>query len=297
MRQSVKFLGLVTLFVLVLIFISAIFRGQSSGNLVNPKPWILFTKGEEKKTLKVVVDELLKDAEGKYGIVIKNLKTNEEYSLNEDEIFQTASLYKLWVMATVFEKLKSGELTEDESVIANIPRLNSIFGIDPDEAELTEGVIQFSVKSATEQMITITHNYAAMALIVKVGKSEIDDYLSDHGYSKTKFGDIYTTTASEVTLFYENLYKEVIKNDEHAKQMMDILKRQTINDRIPKGLPEGTIVAHKTGDLGYFEHDAGIVFSEGGDFIVVFLTETDHPDKADEKMIEISQAVYDYFNK
>lgn len=43
--------------------------------------------------------------------------------------------------------------------------------------------------------------------------------------------------------------------------------KQKINDRIPKFLPKEVVVAHKTGDMDYFEHDVGIVYTPKGDYI------------------------------
>jgi beta-lactamase class A len=42
--------------------------------------------------------------------------------------------------------------------------------------------------------------------------------------------------------------------------MIGILKRQHFNDAIPAGLPAGTPVAHKTGEITKIHHDAAIVY-------------------------------------
>ncbi len=55
--------------------------------------------------------------------------------------------------------------------------------------------------------------------------------------------------------------------------MLTILMRQKIGDRITRYLPEEIVVAHKTGLMRDNCHDAGIVFTNNGDFIIVVLTE------------------------
>ena len=57
--------------------------------------------------LKSLINNELANSTGKYGIYIKNLKTSEMFTLNENISFQSASLYKLWVMAAVFEKISN----------------------------------------------------------------------------------------------------------------------------------------------------------------------------------------------
>jgi len=233
----------------------------------------------ERASLKKEVGKVLQNIPGRYGIFIKNLSTNETFLQREDEVFEPGSLYKLWAMAGVFEQISEGKIKEDDTLIADVVSLNKKFVLDGDEAELQEGEIEFSVKSAIDQMITISHNYAALALLDKIGSQSV-----------TK------TTAKDVANFFEKLYFGEIIDKEYSQKMMDILLRQTINDRIPKYLPEGTKVAHKTGDIGFFEHDGGVVFSPKGDFIIVVLSETEDPSSAAEIIARISEAAYKYFN-
>ena len=50
--------------------------------------------------------------------------------------------------------------------------------------------------------------------------------------------------------------------------MLDIMKRCQTNTRIPKNLPDGTVVAHKTGTLDKLNVDIGIVYTPKGDYIL-----------------------------
>ncbi len=118
----------------------------------------------EDGTLKTIVENALKETKGTYGIVIKNLKTGENFFANEHRVFEAGSLYKLWVMAVVYKEIQSGQLQKDQVLSEDIATLNQEFYIDPEEAEQTEGTIILTVSSALTQMITISHNYAALLL-------------------------------------------------------------------------------------------------------------------------------------
>lgn len=77
--------------------------------------------------------------------------------------------------------------------------------------------------------------------------------------------------------------------------MMALLKNQKKNIKLSKYLPQDTVVAHKTGELGGLSHDGGIVFTKKGDYIIVVLSQTASSLSADEKIADISKAVYNYF--
>src|SRR3990167_8323311 len=270
-RLVIKKLLKISLIIITAYFLLAfIFSGEGS-----------YSFTFERASLKKEVEKVLQNTGGRYGIFIKNLSTDETFLQNEEFEFQPASLYKLWVMESVFEKIKGGIIKEDDLLVADVKALNKKFDLDKDEAEFQDGEINFSVKSAIEQMITISHNYAALALLDRLGSSE---------------NIPAKTTAKEVASFLEKLYAGETIDKEYSQRMMDILLRQTINDRIPKYLPAGTKVAHKTGDIGFFENDAGIVFSPKGDFIIVVLSEAEDPAKAGETIARISETAYKYFN-
>jgi hypothetical protein len=57
--------------------------------------------------------------------------------------------------------------------------------------------------------------------------------------------------------------------------MLAILRAQQVNTLLPVGLPDGTTIAHKTGTVEYYVHDAGLVTAPGGSYVLVAMTEAD----------------------
>lgn len=253
--------------------------------------------GVSKTGLDEVVVQSLKGTKSTYAVSIKNMSDGKSYALNENKVFEPGSLYKLWVMGTVFEGIQKGEIKEDEILSQEIKVLNEKFGIDEEEAELTEGEITMSVSSALNQMITISHNYAALLLLEKVKNSEVKKFIKSLGFNQSDLGTPPKTTTSDIALFLEKLYKGEIVSKESSQKMIDLLKKQQLNDGLPKLLPKDMVIAHKTGELGWFKHDAGIVFSDKGDYIIVVFSESSSPEGAQERIAEVSKAVYGYFNK
>ena len=78
--------------------------------------------------------------------------------------------------------------------------------------------------------------------------------------------------------------------------MRAVLSRQEFNDEIPAGLPAGTRVAHKTGQITGHLHDAAIVYPRGrGPYVLVVLTRGIPDEKVARSLIaDISRLVYEH---
>ncbi len=247
------------------------------------------------KTLAEVMDAYEKDKDIEYGIVIKHLKTGESYTYHPHKSFEPASLYKLWVMAAVYDQIEKNNLRENQTLSTEVPVLNDAFNISTDSAELTEGTITNTVHDALDQMITKSDNYSALLLSYVINLSIVQKYLALHGLKESTIGEPPQTTASDIALFFEKLYHGELANPQHTQNMLNLLKNQMINGKLPKDLPRDMLIAHKTGELEDYTHDVGIVFGKNGDYIIVILSKGDIPADAEEQIADMSRIVYDYF--
>ncbi len=161
--------------------------GQVSGISTTIQPTKSPTPSHLGSTLQEVVNQALSGTHGTYAVVIKNRKTNESYEQNEHMVFPSGSLYKLWVMAVVYEQIQNSLLAKDQVISQDVETLNKEFSIDPEIAELTEGTVTFTIYEALHQMITISHNYAAMLLTEKVKLSSVAKFLGEYGYVESYF--------------------------------------------------------------------------------------------------------------
>lgn len=302
---------LIWLIVLILVFLAAIslYKNYNKENPKKVEPgkndfsvinfiWQESESVDTDNPLGKKVEEALMGTKGKYAVAIKNLETGESYYKNEHRSYLAGSLYKLWIMAEVVNKLETGELKEDEVLSAEISTLNKKFNIASEDAELTEGSITLTVKSALEQMITISHNYAALLLTERVKLATIKSFVKDHGFNDSLISqNPPITTAWDIAFFLEKLYKGEFGNENSTARMINLLKKQQLNDKLPRYLPKGTVIVHKTGELDYFSHDAGIVYSKSGDYIITVLSESDMPSAAEDRISQISKNVYEYFTK
>lgn len=244
-----------------------------------------------------VVQNALQGTHGTYGIVVKNLSTGEYYGFNQSKSFESGSLYKLWVMAVVYQQIAQGKLHLSDTITKNSLDLYNEFFIDVSDQDTLQ-TISMTVSDALYQMITISDNDAALLLTDKVGLSNLKDFLNQYGFNDSTIGqngNQPTTTAKDIALFLEKTYKGALGNADTTNKMLTLLKQQRLNDKLPKYLPDGVTVAHKTGELDDYSHDAGIVYAPNSDYIIVVLTQSDDTQAAEERIANVSQAVYKYF--
>jgi len=264
--------------------------------LISAIGFYIFYKIIPKTNLHKTILQALSGAKGKYSVVVEDLKNGKKDSIYGDKVYQTASLYKLWIMAEAFREIQNRTLSKNETLSEDIDTLNKDFNISTESAELTEGKITLTVGDALKQMITISHNYSALLLAKRIKMSNVDKFLRKNGFVNSHIDSIPTSTAEDITLFFEKLYKGELANAKYTQEMLSLLKAQRLNGKLPKYLPEGTIIAHKTGELDYLSHDAGIVYTENKDYIIVVLSESNYPPGAVERIAKISKAVFDYFS-
>lgn len=244
-----------------------------------------------------VVQEALQGTHGTYGIVVKNLSTGEYYAFNPNTDFESGSLYKLWVMTVVYQQIAQGKFHLSDTLSKNALDLYNEFLIDVSDQDTTQ-TISMTVSDALYQMITISDNDAALLLTDKIGVASIKDFLERNGFGNSvvgQSGNQPTTTAQDIAAFLEKMYKGKLGNPDTTNKMLTLLKQQRLNDKLPKYLPTGVTVAHKTGELDDYNHDAGIVYGPNSDYLIVVLTQSDDTQAAQERIANISQAVYKYF--
>lgn len=260
---------------------------------------------DKKSPLGQILESKINDLEGTYGIYVKNLRTGETIEINSSTQFQTASLYKLWIMAETQNQIKNGKITKSTVVSLAQDQLdNTLQGNETKEEDKPDSnqsgaenaQVSMTVASAMEQMIIISDNYSALLLANRLGDKNVIDFLKTHAFNESTYTSPPTSTPQDTAKFYELLYRGQIVARAEDDEMLNLLKRQRLNDRLPKYLPENIDVAHKTGELDTYKHDAGIVFAKS-DYIVVIMTNTENPQVAAENTAKLSQTIYEYFSK
>jgi beta-lactamase class A len=225
------------------------------------------------------------------AVAFQTLDGKSQWFLRADEPFHAASTMKVAVLIGLYDQVRRGRLRLDDSVPVKNEFRSLVDGspyiLDPNDD--SEHDLYLAVGSRrtlaqlSELMITVSSNLATNLLIEKVGVDNIrasvhaldaDGMQVRRGVEDTKAfqqGLNNTTTARGLFRLMDALAQGRAVDRQASEQMVEILERQTFNDRIPAGLPPGTRVAHKTGEITRVQHDAAIVFAPRP-FVLVILT-------------------------
>jgi beta-lactamase class A len=210
-----------------------------------------------------------------------------------DSLVHAASTMKVPVLVALAQRADRG-LLNLEAPIALTNRFASIVDQSPytlDRADdsddsvyarvgtpvpirwLATRMITHSSNLATNTLLTVVSADSVTALTRRLGTTRM---LVRRGVEDTpafRAGLNNVTTAADLASVLVAIATDRAASAASCAWMRDVLFAQAFNTAIPVGLPAGTRVAHKTGDITRVEHDAAIVYPErGAPYVLVVLT-------------------------
>lgn len=247
--------------------------------------------------LQAIVDEVVGEQPGKWGVAVKKLDTGQYASFNGDVQQVSASLYKLWVLGELFRQVSEGTLSLDTS--ETVTAEDAAYDVLTGELRLPPGS-EVSIGRAAYLMVTLSDNTASSLLVRLLGAGNISRFMSSNGLDDSFFeweGESSPlTTPNDMLKLLELLATSRLVDAGSSREMVDLMLGQQINNLLPAGLPDSAQMGHKTGALEDLLHDAGIVYSESGPYIIVAMS-SELPDYgfAWDAMPALSEKVHTYF--
>lgn len=275
---------------------------------------------------------------GVVGLASKNLTTGQEIRHNAEQIFFTASTLKVPLLVELYRQVDQGLIDVNQRIELDIPdrvpgggvlkELSS--GLRPTIHDLAMLMIIISDNMATDILFHLvgrdklnntladlgldqTHlPMTCRELIYSVCGMEVSQPLHTLELATDKLKqqefDLNATALSEnfsdisspdnMCQLLEAIYDGDILSATSRDAVLDILKRQQLDNVIPSALPPGTIVAHKTGTLPSIRCDVGIIFSPVGPYTLALMAkQLNSADRlgTDASLAAVSRAIYDEF--
>jgi beta-lactamase class A len=234
--------------------------------------------------------------------------------LEADRSFHAASTMKVPVMVEFFRQVDAGKLSLDQPITL-VNQFHSIVDGSPysltakedEDAALYERLGKpVPARELIQRMITRSSNLATNSVISLVDAKRATQTLRTLGAQQmtvlrgVEDGKAYqqglnnTATARDLATLLAAIEQGKAASASSTEAMRAILLAQELNDEIPAGLPPGTRVAHKTGQISGVLHDAAIVYPPGrAPYLLVVLT-SGIPDAkvARSLIVDVSRSVY-----
>jgi len=262
--------------------------------------------------LRAEIEQRIRASGAEVAVAFRTLDGGDELLIQPDVSFHAASTMKVPVMIELYRQAHAGLLRLDDEV----PVVNAFHSIvdgspyalavgDDSDAGVSKHVGgRMSYRDLCEAMITVSSNLAANVLIERLGPANIQRTTDAFGATGMRVlrgvedgkafdnGLNNTTTARALLTLMEKIAHGDAVDKAASDEMVAVLKRQTFHDRIPAGLPPGTPVAHKTGEITRIQHDAAIVYAARPFVLVVLVRGLDDTTRSAALAADITRLVY-----
>lgn len=258
----------------------------------------------DQQGLRREIETLVAASDGVIGVAVQDLATGAELLFNADEPFPTASVMKTPILVELYAQAGRGQVDLDrrieftpEHMVPGSGVLQDLaFGLRPTVKDLATLMITVSDNAATDMVLELIGLDALASalrqwdmpntklpmtvrelLYTMVGLDITDPtHTYDLFQERSRAGAIdwhgkalsdehsNVSTPREMNQLLVKIERREIVSPTACDAILDILKRQKYNDIIPRYLPNGTQVAHKTGSLRGVRNDAGIIYAPTG---------------------------------
>jgi beta-lactamase class A len=282
--------------------------------------------------LPLAIETLLSGQRGVYGVLLMQPNGAIEYERNADTPFIAASLYKLILLANIYEKRESGALSFDQQVEL-LPEYfpapgdfpdgfydSTTVGATPSISELLFATGSYSSNVAAKALLSLTDTASLDQTTLELGLDDtylfidptaVTDWVSATATASApdlaeavafvdrlgKDGPVNITTPRDMCRYFQLLLHGKVINPGVSAEILDLLKKQAVDDRFPYLLPPLTELAHKTGNLDHVVHDVGVIWTPAGPVILAAMVEDPSDDDRATQIIQrlalIAYGTYD----
>lgn len=256
---------------------------------------------ETKSILIPKIEEVFSTIDGNYSVSFKDINEVDSVSINSKKA-PAASTIKIYVMVEAYNQVNNGRVNLNDTISLN----DSMKVHGSGKLQYEPSGTKLSIEELIKLMMVESDNTAANIMIDKLGMDNINSTIKALGGKDTELNrkmmdleslnkgiDNYTST-DDLTLILSKLYNGQAVNSKYDNKMLDIMKGHQLKSKIPNKLPEGTVVAHKSGEMGGIENDAAIVYTDKGAYILCILTDNG---KSEEQVMAISDISREIYNQ
>jgi len=225
------------------------------------------------------ITNILPEAPGEVAVVLTRLSSGERiYSINSNVRMPAASTIKVLIMAEVMRQVEAGQLSLEQRVPV------------PEKAKLSDSIIgcleqgDYTLRDLVTMMIIESDNTATNVIIDLVGMDSVNKLGSGLGLKATslqrkmldweavKAGRQNYTSANDLDQLMVAIGERRLISKNASEEMIRILNMQKDIESFKRYMPEDLVVAHKSGSLDCLDHETGIFWVDGNDYVLTVMT-------------------------
>jgi beta-lactamase class A len=270
-------------------------------------------------SLKNKIEQIIKTKDATVGVSICGVETKDSLSINGEKHFPTQSVFKFHIALAVLDQVDQGKLNLNQEIfISKKELLPNTWS--PIRDKYPNGNIKLTLAEIIKYTVALSDNNGCDILLRLIGGPEkVEKYIHKLGVKNisVKYNEEemhkdwnaqfsnWTTPKAATDLLVAFYTKRILSDSTFNFLLKTMIETSTGKNRIKGQLPEGIIVAHKTGSSGRNDegvtaaaNDIGIIILPDGKHfaISVFVTNSKENDEANEKIIsDIASVTWDYF--
>ncbi|MEW6493627.1 MAG: serine hydrolase [Cyanobacteriota bacterium] len=237
------------------------------------------------------------------GVFIVDLDTGAYIEVNSQSTFAAASTIKVPILVALFKDVDEGKVRLDETLTLQSEMIATGSG----DLQYKKLGTKYTVLELATKMIVISDNTATNMLISRLGGMDVlNQRFRSWGLTATALNNplpdlegTNVTSPQELANLISVVNQGRLVSLASRDRMLNIMQNNQIDSLLPKGLGQGAVIAHKTGNIGSMLADVGLVnMPTGKRYIISVMVKRPFNDPSAQELIrQISQTAYGYFNQ
>jgi len=279
----------------------------------------IFDSYPQLDSLKNKIEQIIKTKDATVGVSIRGIENNDSLSVNGDAHFPMQSVFKSHIALAVLDQVDKEKLKLDQEIfISKDELLPNTWS--PIRDKYPDGNIKLTLAEIIKYTVAISDNNGCDILLKTiVGPKKVNKHIHKLGIRDVSISvneeqmhkdwnaqfSNWTTPKAATDLLITFYTKNILSESSFNFLLKTMIETSTGKNRIKGQLPEGTIVAHKTGSSGTNEegvtaaaNDIGIItLPDGKHFTIsIFVANSRENDETNEKIIsDIAKVTWNYF--
>jgi beta-lactamase class A len=228
------------------------------------------------------IEDLVKDFQGDVGIYVRHLSTGQSVAIRTDELYPTASMIKVPILVTLFNKIASGELNYDDKQIY----ADSLYYPGEDILGSFKAGEELLLSKLVMLMITMSDNTASLWCQHLAGTGvEINKFLTANGFKNTRMNSRTPgrkedwqkygwgqTSPWEMAELLVMIRQGKIINQAACDEMYRVLCNIYWNGEALSQIPPSVQAASKQGAVNESRSEVVLVNGPSGDYVFCIIT-------------------------